>query len=210
MKTRITFWWLVPLMGGKKVSYLQYRIKPLGDLWWINYTKLKKDQKDYKIHAPAEKQIWCFDMIFLIPSPDNCSSHIQAVSSPFFSRYLRIFVPRGIPALLPYSDQLHVRCCETVRSHVTGLHNLPVAATCRGGNRDAPVLRCSCTAQWAGVAARPAYPYWAAHRWQGTTPRGSGRICALFEIVRETIVFPQSGFCDALLLKLSSSCLFYS
>lgn len=40
-------------------------------------------------------------MIFLIPSPDNCSSHIQAVSPPFFPGILGSSFPEGFRLSFP-------------------------------------------------------------------------------------------------------------
>lgn len=98
----------------------------------------------------------------------NCTLNHFICFHAFCPRCLRAFLPRGLPTVFPNSDKLHVRCCETLHPSAAGLHRLPVASARRGRNRDTSVLRCSRATQRTGAAARPAYPHWAAHQWQGT------------------------------------------
>lgn len=115
------------------------------------------------------------------------SDPTSLIPSSHIPRYAGILLPRGLQALLPSSDQLHVRRCQALCSGAAGLHLLHVAAARRGGHRDAALVRGSHAAQRAGAPAGPAHPHRAAHQRQGRPFRmlvkyNSGMKCCILDI----------------------------
>lgn len=129
--------------------------------------KKRKDLKDCKIHIPAQMKNRSNVLIYLIP--ENCKSPLTLFAPPPLPplRYPGTVLPRGLQAVLPHSDQLHVRGGEAVPPRPEGLHPLPVAAARRGWDRDAAVLRRPLAAQRAGAAAGSAHPRRAPRQRQG-------------------------------------------
>lgn len=146
------------------------------DLIYVGREKGQEDLKDWKILCPVWRNR-SNALICLIPLPDHRSSppHWRHIS-PRPHRYLGAFLPGGLQAVLPHSDQLHVRGGEAVPPCPAGLHRLPVAAARRGRDRDPPVVRRPVAAQRAGAAAGSAHPHRAARQRQGTTAASALRI----------------------------------
>ena len=119
---------------------------------------------------------WEKQEIYLILLADGLNNIIYHLFPPV-PRCLGAFFPRGLQAVLPHSDELHVRCCETRHPSAAGLRALPVAAARRGRHRDSSVVRRFWATQRSGAAARPAHPRRAAHQWQGTASVRALDIC---------------------------------
>lgn len=91
----------------------------------------------------------------------------RPLASFSFPGHVGAFLPRGLQAVLPNTDKLHVRRFKPSCPKAESVHHLPVAAAYRGRHRNTSVICRPSATQWAGAAARPAHPHWAARQWQG-------------------------------------------